>query len=269
MAPQQPNYSIIWVDDFNGASGSLPDQSKWNIIESGPNQGNGEVQRYTKSTSNVSLDGTKLQIKPQNNTGGWTSARLEGTAAFNCPAGHRLILQTELRSGLDPITMQSGIWPAFWALGQDHRTKGVDWPQCGEWDIFENAHGNGWALATLHYGKGGTDHQSRGGGGNADAKVDFTVEEFNTWALKVNRSPSNWQDETLEWWLNGTKWFQVKGSDVGDAEIWGRVAHKSFYPVINVAVGSNFPGGGQPDSHTATGLGSGLQVKYVAFYQST
>lgn len=61
--------------------------------------------------------------------------------------------------------------------------------------------------------------------------------------------------------------FSVKGSDVGDAEIWGRVAHKSFFPILNVAVGSNFPGGGQPDEHTTTGLGSGMQVKYVAFYQ--
>lgn len=50
------------------------------------------------------------------------------------------------------------------------------------------------------------------------------------------------------------------------AEIWGRVAHKSFFPILNVAVGSNFPGGGYPYEHTTTGLGSGMQVKYVAFY---
>ncbi|KAI1491183.1 glycoside hydrolase family 16 protein [Biscogniauxia mediterranea] len=117
----------------------------------------------------------------------------------------------------------------------------VSWHQCGEWDIFENAHGADFSLATFHYGRGGTDHLSLGGG-----------------ALKVNRTPSNWQDETLEWWLDGTKFFQIKGSGVG-----GELLSYS-----NVAVGSNFPGGGQPDDNTTTGLETGLQVKYVAIYQT-
>lgn len=263
MAPSEPNYSIVWVDDFNGSAGSLPDESKWNVIQRGPDTGNQEVQTYTRSSANVSLDGTKLRITPQHANGQWTSARLEGKTAFHCPAGQKLLLQAELRTGTFPVTQQSGIWPAFWALGNDKRTGGVAWPQCGEWDIFENAHGSGWALPTLHYGSGGTNHQSRGG-----SRTGFVVEEFNTWALKVNRTAAAWQDETLEWYLNGTKFFTVRGSDIGDGEIWGRVAHKSFFPILNVAVGSNFPEGGQPDEHTTTGLGSGLQVKYVAFYRS-
>lgn len=103
--------------------------------------------------------------------------------------------------------------------------------------VFENAHGADFSLGTLHYGRGGTDHLSKG-----SARQTFQVESFHTWAIKVNRGPSNWQDETLEWWLDGNKFFQVKGSDIGDGELWGRVAHKSFYPILNVAVGSNFPG---------------------------
>ncbi|KAF3069805.1 Beta-glucanase [Daldinia childiae] len=263
--PAESGYSLIWSDDFSGAAGSLPNQGKWNIVTAGPNQGNQEVQTYTKSTGNSSLSGSgALHITPRHDNGQWTSARLEGQQAFNCPDGHRLLLQAELRSGTFPANQQSGIWPAFWALGNDIRNgKGVQWPQCGEWDIFENAHGNDWSLATLHYGRGGTDHLSKGSG-----QEHFQVESFHTWAIKVNRGPSNWQDETLEWYLDGNKFFQIKGSDVGDGELWGRVAHKSFFPILNVAVGSNFPGGGQPDGNTTTGLGSGLQVKYVAAYRS-
>ncbi|KAI1383947.1 glycoside hydrolase family 16 protein [Hypoxylon trugodes] len=262
--PAESGYSLVWSDEFSGPAGSLPNQSKWNIIVKGPNQGNQEVQNYTASTSNSSVNGSgALHITPQHNNGQWTSARLEGKEAFNCPDGHRMLLQAELRTGTFPFAQQSGIWPAFWALGNDIRNgKNVSWPQCGEWDIMENAHGASFSLGTLHYGRGGTDHLSKGG------RTEFEVETFHTWAIKVNRGPSNWQDETLEWWLDGKKFFQIKGSDIGDGELWGRVAHKSFFPILNVAVGSNFPGGGQPNDQTTTGLGSGLQVKYVAFYRS-
>ncbi|KAI1630959.1 glycoside hydrolase family 16 protein [Biscogniauxia mediterranea] len=215
----ESGYSLVWSDDFAGAAGSLPNQSNWNIVNAGPNAGNAECKD-----------------------------------AFNCPAGHRMLFQAELCSGTSPFNQHSGIWPAFWALENDIRNgKNVSWPQCGEWDIFENAHSADFSLATLHYGRGGTDHLSLGGGGNANARKTFQVESFHTWALK---------------WLDGTKFFQIKGSDVGDGKLWGRVAHKSFYPILNVAVGSNFPGGGQPDENTTTCLGSGLQVKYVAIYRT-
>ncbi|KAI0829559.1 glycoside hydrolase family 16 protein [Hypoxylon sp. FL0890] len=263
--PAESGYSLVWSDDFSGAAESLPNQSKWNIVSAGPNLGNQEVQHYTQSSSNSCLSGSGvLQITPQHNNGQWTSARLEGKEAFNCPDGHRMLLQAELRTGTHPANQQAGIWPAFWALGNDIRNgKNVSWPQCGEWDIMENAHGADFSLATLHYGRGGTDHLSKG-----SQRQTFQVESFHTWAIKVNRGPSNWQDETLEWYLDGKMFFQIKGSDIADPELWGRVAHKSFFPILNVAVGSNFPGGGQPDGNTTTGLGSGLQVKYVAVYKS-
>lgn len=44
----------------------------------------------------------------------------------------------------------------------------------------------------------------------------FVVEEFHTWALKVNRSHANWEDETLEWYCDGQMFFSFKGNDVGD-----------------------------------------------------
>ena len=57
--------------------------------------------------------------------------------------------------------------------------------------VFENAHGADFSLATLHYGRGGTDHLSIGG---PNGRVTFQVESFHTWAIKVNRSPSNFRE---------------------------------------------------------------------------
>ncbi|KAF2175282.1 glycoside hydrolase family 16 protein [Zopfia rhizophila CBS 207.26] len=267
--PGQPNYTIVWSDDFSGPKGSSPDTSKWDIVNRGPNEGNREVQTYTSSTNSASLSGNgALHITPQkDNNGHWTSARLEGKSAFSCPDGHRMILQAELRTGTFPFDQQAGIWPAFWALGKNIRNNpSVPWPECGEWDVMENAHGVDYTLASLHYGLHGGEQISQGG---PSAKKTFTVEAFHTFAIKINRGASDWLDEKIQWYVDGENFYTVTGAQVNDPVLWGNIAHKAFFPILNVAVGSNFPAvGGQPDSKTVGGLGGGMQVKYVAFYKS-
>ena len=250
--------------------------NKWKLITTAPNSFIGEVQTYTSSTSNVSLSGSgSLQITPRKDgNNNWTSGRLEGQFAYACPPGLRILLQAELRLGTAPFAQQAGIWPAFWALGAGFAKTGadhVDWSKCGEWDIVENAHGVDWTLASIHYGpQGGSPFDTmKGGDPNSSAKRQFNVNEFHTFALKVNRSDSDWRKEQLEWFIDGARWFIVKGADVNDFTLWENLAHKPFYSVLNVAVGSNFPAvGGKPDGNTVSGLGSGMQVKYVAFYES-
>lgn len=59
---------------------------------------------------------------------------------------------------------------------------------------------------------------------------------------------------------------------VNNYNLWQNSAYQAFFPILNVAIGTNFPraeNGGQPNSSTATGLGSGMQIHYVAFYQSS
>ena len=59
---------------------------------------------------------------------------------------------------------------------------------------------------------------------------------------------------------------------VNNLTLWQNSAYQPYFPILNVAIGTNFPqaeNGGQPNASTATGLGSGMQVQYVAFYQST
>jgi beta-glucanase (GH16 family) len=273
-APEIPGYTILWSDNFSGAAGTLPNTStNWDIVSAGPNFGNHEVQTYTTSPSNVSLSGQNtLQITPFKDTSGnWTSARLESKPYFACPAGGKMILQASLQTGTSPQPNQTGIWPAFWALGASVRS-GTSWPECGEWDIMENAHGVSWTLASLHYGPDGNQANEKtvGGGVGSNAQHSFPAGQFNTFTLTVDRTATTWQDETLTWSLNGTSWFTVKGSAVNDETLWANCAQKAYYAILNVAVGSNFPDvGGQPDGLTVSGLGGGMQVQYVAFYQST
>lgn len=94
--------------------------------------------------------------------------------------------------GTLPYNSQAGIWPAFWASGKDIHN-GIPWPECGEWDIFENAHGVDYTLASVHYDPHGGGELSQGG-----QKTTFVVEEFHTFAVKVNRSSTGWRQESLQ-----------------------------------------------------------------------
>lgn len=202
-----------WVDEFDGPAG-LPDTTKWNIIVTGPNYGNHEVQYYTNSTTNVTVTGSgQLNITPQKDaTGKWTSGRLECQQSFSCPEGGKMILQARLQTGTASAIDQAGVWPAFWALGQTIRT-GVPWPRCGEWDIMENSSGDAYTLASLHYGDASNKAISVGGGGGGPQQKSINVATFNTYAITVDRTPTDWQQQTLTWTLNGVPWFTAHGKE--------------------------------------------------------
>ncbi|KAI9163955.1 Beta-glucanase [Paramyrothecium foliicola] len=272
MSPTLPGWKLLWSDEFNGAAGSLPDESKWvilNDIEPG-HFNDPEKQWYIRDKWVVSVNGeSMLHIKPQWNKE-WYSARLEGRQSYSCPAGKQLRIQAELRTGYAPWENQSGIWPAFWTLGQDIRNK-IDWPHCGEMDIFENAHGTDWAIAALHWGNIGDDHSQL----RKSQRRTFNRNGFNEWAAVIDRRPAAWKDQSIAWLHNGAEYFRVYGHQVntghsdGQNEIyWKRLAHWAIFPVLNVAVGSTFEEAGEPNAQTAKGLDAGMQVKYVAIYES-
>lgn len=258
-APTIPGYALVWSDEFNGASGAAVDGSKWNS-KTGPNS-NHEIQQYTTSTDNAHLSGDgRLYIIPnKDGSGHWTSARLEGRYSFNCDAGHQMIFQAEICLGNNPPAQQQGLWPAFWTLGAAVRT-GVGWPKCGEWDILEIINGSSTNQGTLHYLNSSNADPGFGG------RVNFSHNDYHTWALKVDRTAATFQGEKLTWSLDGNPFFEVTGARVNNAEQWDDVAHKAYFPILNLAVGGDYPG--QPNDQTTGGFQSGMQVKYVGVYKS-
>ncbi|ORX99884.1 concanavalin A-like lectin/glucanase domain-containing protein [Clohesyomyces aquaticus] len=240
------------------------------------------VTSYNPSTPggpNGGVLGTdQLFLLPQKRSDGqWYSARFEGKDSYGCPAGKSLILQAELRAGNASSDKQAGIWPAFWALGESSRKSGSDkreWPACGEWDIFEATDGYDWSLGTLHYG------DTNGAGmpqdkilpsiDGKDRKLSYTPKDYHTWALKVDRTDSNWKNQKITWLRDGNQIQEIKGSDAPNEDVWKTLAHQAYYPVLNVAVGSQMPDTkGAPNDQTVSGIGSGMLVNYVAFYISS
>lgn len=258
-APHKSGYAIVWLDEFNGPQGAAVNGNNW-FSKTGANA-NHEIQQYTTSAENAHLsgDGRLYMVPVKEASGIWTSARLEGKNSFSCDDDHTMIFQSEIRVGNHPASQQKGIWPAFWALGNDIRT-GTSWPKCGEWDILELINGSTTNQGTLHFLNSGGAHQMFGG------RVGFTSGNYHTWALEVDRRGASFRDEKLTWSLDGHPFFEVTGATMGTAEQWSDVAHKPFFPLLNVAVGGDFPG--NPDGQTQGGFESGLQVKYVAVYKS-
>ncbi|KAK1246528.1 hypothetical protein MKX08_000330 [Trichoderma sp. CBMAI-0020] len=263
--PSYSGYNLIWSDSFAGNGGTSPNTGNWNIITGYLNV-NGEQETYSSSTQNVQLSGgNTLQIVPWNNGGSWTSGRLESTYTLTPGAGKVTAVEASIRFGTNAPANQQGMWPAFWMLGNSIRTGG-GWPSCGEIDIMEVVNDQPTGHGTIHCDvyPGGICNEGNGIGGSTGINGGNT--NFHTWRVQIDRTPSNWQSETITFFLDGAQYFQVAGSRINNQNVWNSLAHSPLFIILNVAVGGSFPG--NTNGNTLGGYGSMMEVGYVAHYST-
>ncbi|GGO66393.1 glycoside hydrolase family 16 protein [Nonomuraea cavernae] len=277
--PTTPSgWSLVWSDDFNGASGSAPSSANW-IVDTGhsypggpANWGTGEIQNYTANSANLGLDGSgNLRITPQRSSSGeWTSARIETRRGDFKPADGR-ILRIEGRVQMPNVTGDAalGYWPAFWALGSPYRGNYWNWPAIGEFDIMENVNGLNSVWAVLHCGvnPGGPCNETNGLGASRACPGSTCQSAFHTYRFEWDRSVSPNQ---LRWYVDGQQFHSVNQSQF-DAATWNNMTgHAGYFLLLNVAMGGAFPNGvagfGTPTA--ATVPGRSMLVDYVAVWQS-
>ncbi|KAK3302878.1 concanavalin A-like lectin/glucanase domain-containing protein [Chaetomium strumarium] len=249
------SFNLVQNITFDGAPGQSVDTSQWNFITD--LHVNNEVQQYTTSTDNLQLSGkgTVLVIPRKSADGKWTSGRIESKASFTPEDKKVTRFESVLRFGDAPKEKSQGIWPAFWMLGESSR-QGVPWPECGELDIMERINGDAKGHGTPHCGKGDVPC------GALTKTVPLGDNGFHTWALEVDRTDPDFNKQSINWFLDQTKYNTVTGADVKDEGIWKTIAHSPMYFILNIAVGGNFPGA--PNDQTADGLSSMMEVKYIA-----
>ncbi|MEV0382561.1 glycoside hydrolase family 16 protein [Nonomuraea sp. NPDC050643] len=277
VPPTPSGWSLVWSDDFNGNANTLPSSSNW-IIDTGhsypggpANWGTGEVQNYTSSTSNLSLDGSgNLRITPlRSSSGEWTSARIETRRADFKPADGR-VLRIESRLQMPNVTGNAalGYWPAFWALGAPYRGNYWNWPGIGEFDIMENVNGINSVWGVLHCGvnPGGPCNETTGLGASRACPGSSCQSAYHTYRFEWDRSVSPNQ---LRWYVDGQQFHGVNQSQF-DATTWTNMTgHAGYFLLLNVAMGGAFPNalaGPTPTAETVPGRP--MMVDYVAVWQS-
>ena len=247
--PGFEGYTLVWSDEFDGNSINT---SNW-VHELGDGTdyglpagwGNDELQLYTDASDNSYIeqdaDGTSALVieATEEGAGNYRSAKLttQGLQSFR---------YGKIDARIKLPTAQ-GMWPAFWMLGDNFPT--VGWAGCGEIDIMELVgsepdvvHGN------IHYVNGQQEYK------NAEGDSKMINETFDQ---NYHNFSIEWTPTEIQWFLDGELFKTTSIDDDGMKEF-----HRSFYLILNVAVGGNWPG--SPDASTS--FPQKMYVDYVRYY---
>ena len=227
-------YTLIWSDEFNDDIS----QEDW-VFELGdgtayglpPGWGNAERQLYTNSINNANIqpddEGNSVlaiiaKKEPGNNK--YSSAKLTTKNLHSFRFG-RVEARIKVPEG-------RGIWPAFWLLGDNHNVE-VDWPGCGEIDVMEViGHEPERVYCSAHYT-------------NSENKLSSNIQSYvsaQSLSDDYHIYRVDWTPTELIYSLDGIVVNQIPIED--DMKEFLR----SFYIILNVAVGGNWPG--DPDATT-------------------
>ncbi|MGB0424027.1 MAG: family 16 glycosylhydrolase, partial [Flavobacteriales bacterium] len=203
--------------------------------------GNNELQYYTNSTDNVSVQNGHLRIRAlQQNVGGmnYTSGRIKTLNKQFWTYG-RMEARMQLPAG-------QGIWPAFWMLPE-----GQFWP--GEIDIMEIIGSNPNVL--YGYSHQGTPQDVVSIGGSYTSPTPLN-QEYHVYAIE-------WYADNVKWFIDDIEYFTLNRADFPNQYEW--LFAQDYYLLLNCAVGGNWPGA--PDG--STNFPADLLVDYVRVYEST
>ena len=251
--PSPAGWTLVWSDEFSGPDGSAPDLSKWTYDTGGKGWGNTELECYTNRLQNAQINRGNLVITAQQenapfvcsdgSTNSYTSARLKTQGLFSQAYG-RFEARIKVSAG-------QGMWPAFWMLGKDITTAG--WPTCGEIDIMENI---GKEPGTVHGSLHGPSTTTR----TSDATSIFTLPAGQAFADDFHLFAVEWERGVVRFYVDSNLYATFTESQwpAGGTLVFDH----SFFIILNVAVGGNWPG--SPDSSTV--FPRHLLVDYVRVY---
>ncbi len=247
--------SLVWSDEFNSATASNVDSTKW-TFQSGNNNGwgNNELEFYTGRTNNAYVAGGLLHIHAQiettnsisrgvTNTFNYTSARMLTQGHFNTLYG-RIEWRAKLPAG-------TGMWPALWMMGSN--SVSVPWPGCGEIDVVENDGANpSFVQGSIHSGTDATQIYNFTGG---DSVTNFHVYDLD------------WTSNSITWSVDGTAYeTQTSWGTSVSGKSYPFPFNQPFYLLMNLAVGGDYVNDPLPASINPS-LPQEMQVDYVRVYQ--
>jgi len=241
--PEAPNWQLVWQDEFDGETNSLPDATKWGF-DIGSGWGNDQLEYDTNRRENASLNGQGhlvIVARKENYQGyAYTSARIHTRDLFEQTYG-RFEAKILLPWG-------QGIWPAFWLLGANEDE--VGWPECGEIDIMEYRGQEPYRVHGSLHGPGYSG--SKPVTDNYDLYNDRFDAGFHVFAVE-------WSPNAIKWTVDDKLYQTVARADLPGPWVFDH----PFYIIVNLAVGGNYVG--MPSESTV--FPQTMVVDYVRVYQ--
>ncbi len=269
IAPAQSTnqWQLVWSDEFNGAAASAPDPAKWNT-DIGTGWGQYEIESNSAGNLGIDGNGNLVITVTKDAQGNYTSGRVQTGAPGASTHTADLHWQYGRIEARIKLPFGTGVWPAFWMLGENYSTLG--WPGCGEADIMEN-------FGTYNNNAGvnnGTIH-GPGPGNSSSTPVDYppyggigastplpfgetVYDDYHVYAIE-------WSPNSIEFFVDGVSYETLTPSSLPVGSQW--VFNAPFFLILNVAVGA--PGSflGTPD--TSVEFPQQMLVDYVRVYQSS
>jgi beta-glucanase (GH16 family) len=268
----------VWSDEFNGAPNSPINPANW-TYDTGSLMVNDEVEYYcapgsstapcASGTPNAYIDGNghlviqaiEINSSVAPYSGSWTSARLKTSNLQNFQYGR---LESSMSLPVGP-----GIWPAYWALGNNINS--VGWPTCGEMDFMENVPSSG--------GLGPTAIRSTIHGGNSSSSCYCGANGIGAPYTFPSNDPSGtdvtsfhaygaiWSPNMVQFYVDNPTniFFVVTASDIPSTQQWD--FNHPFFLLLNLAVGGTGSWPGPPNSSTPNP--AVMTVDYVRWYQAS
>jgi len=249
------DYTIVWADEFEQSS-AVPNPANWgyDLGYGSDGWGNDEWQLYTNNQQNVKVENGNLVISalfdsqnynvPGKRDGSITSARVNTKNKFSFKFG-----KAEARIKAPTGT---GMWPAFWALGNSIDT--VGWPKCGEIDIMElspHLYDANTSLFALHWWNDTTEsHASQG---NTKRLSQPLSNDYHVYTVE-------WDQTRVVGKIDNIVYFTKVLDPATMSEFL-----QEYFLVLNVAVGGNL--GGAPDASTV--WPQNMYVDWVRVYQAS
>ena len=215
----QSELALVWSDEFDATTLNL-DNWTYELGDGCPNLcgwGNNELQEYTDDNHRLE-DGMLIISAKKGSNSNYTSTRIKTKGKQEFQYG-RIEARVKVPSG-------AGMWPAFWALGNDIETN--SWPNCGEIDIVEYVGKNpGQIFTSVH------TPSSYGNTVNSMiTNVPNVEEDFHNYAVE-------WNENFIDFFFDDTRVYtyfvQTKNQNT-----WP--FNKPFFFILNLAVGGNFGG---------------------------
>ena len=216
---EKPELALVWSDEFDATTLNL-DNWTYELGDGCPNLcgwGNSELQEYTDDNHRLE-DGMLIISAQKISTSNYTSTRIITKGKKEFQYG-RIEARVKVPSG-------AGMWPAFWALGNDIETN--SWPNCGEIDIIEYVGKNPGQIFT-------SVHTPSIYGNTINTQITPTPnveDDFHVYSIE-------WNKDFIEFFFDDSRVYRY-APQIQNNETWP--FNKPFFFILNLAVGGNFGG---------------------------